>query len=243
MGDIWLNGTTPGFASLDAVIRSAGLHLVTVDGWQWNSRSSGGFPNPGPMGVVVHHTASPANFENDLYYCSTGHQDAPVGNLLLGPAGEVGLMAGGAANCQGKGGPWHTSRGTVELDNGNARLIAIEACNDGQGMVWPRAQTDAYDALVTALCVAYGFRMDRWEQFGSDVLSHAEWCMPSCPGRKCDPAGPAEGRSWAPGPTGGCSAGNIWIMDRFRADLGGAAPVVDEDEDFVLHVAPEQFSR
>jgi hypothetical protein len=175
------------------------------------------------MGVVVHHTASPARstpgqqFQNDASYCAVGHQDAPVGNMVLGPDGELSVHAAGAANTQGKGGPWTTSRGTVPLDGGNSRLVAIEACNDGQGQVWNPAQCEAYAALVGELAAAYGFRTDRWGAHASDVLSHEEWTRPSCPGRKCDPAGPSP---WSPQQAGGCSAGNVWTMDLFRAEVG-----------------------
>jgi hypothetical protein len=178
--------------------------------------------------VVVHHTASPnrsGQFANDASYCAVGHQDAPVGNIVLGPAGECSVHAAGAANTQGKGGPWTTSRGPVPLDGGNSRLLAIEASNDGQGQTW--GQADAYAALVAELAGAYGFRLDQWAGYSSDVLSHEEWTRPSCPGRKCDPAGPSP---WSPAPTGGCSAGNLWNLDAFRAALGAPLPPPEEDD-------------
>lgn len=238
---VYLDGSAAGYPSLAAVCAGAGLVVVPTDGWERRARSSGGFPDVGPMGVVIHHTASPASstpgrqFSNDLAYCSTGHPDAPVGNLVLGPEGQVGLVAGGAANTQGKGGPWTTSRGVVPLDTGNSRLIAIEASNDGLGQPWPAAQCNAYVALVSALCDAYRFRRDRWDRFASDVLSHAEWTEPSCPGRKADPAGPAVGRTWAPYPTGGVSA-NRWTVDNFRRDLTEPAPLPPPEEDPMLYL-------
>jgi hypothetical protein len=180
----------------------------------------------------VHHTASPAKstsgaqFQGDASYCAVGHQDAPVGNFVLGPEGQVSVHAAGAANTQGKGGPWTTSRGVVPLDGGNSRLIACEASNDGQGQPW--TQAGVYAAIAAAIAGAYGFRVDRWDAHAADILSHEEWTEPSCPGRKCDPAGPSP---WSPSSTGGCSAGNLWVMDAFRADLGTLpAPTPPEDD-------------
>jgi hypothetical protein len=229
MSGIYLNGTMVGYPSLLEVCRRAQPAATGLDGWEWRARGSGGFPY-GPMGVVVHHTASPdrdGQFEGDRDYCGTGHPDSPVGNLVLGPAGEVSVHAAGAANTQGAGGPWTTSRGGISQDNGNANLIAIEASNDGQGQVWSEAQCDVYVALIRELAGAYGFRLDRWGEFSSDILSHEEWTRPSCPGRKCDPAGPSP---WSPAQSGGCSAGNLWDMNAFRETCAFGAPEPEEEE-------------
>ena len=62
----------------------------------------------------------------------------------------------------------------------------------------------------------------------ADILSHEEWTRPSCPGRKCDPAGPSP---WSPTQSGGCSAGNLWSMDLFRNELAQLpAPLPPEDD-------------
>ena len=115
--------------------------------------------------------------------------DGPVGALFLARDGRVTVGAAGATNCQGKGGPWDLSTGQIPKDQGNAYGIAIEAANAGTGEPWPAAQTDAYVIACRALCDAYGLAY-------GDVLSHWEWCEPSCPGRKIDPAGPSP---WATG--------------------------------------------
>jgi hypothetical protein len=141
--------------------------------------------------------------------------DRPIGAMLLERSGRVTVGAAGATNTQGKGGPWTLSNGTIPLDKGNAYGIAIEAANRGTGEMWPTVQQDAYTALCSALCEAYGLDPAR------DCLSHAEWCQPSCAGRKTDPAGPSR---WA--------SSGTWDMDGFRRDTANGQqeePVTDED--------------
>ena len=196
MGDYWLT---------DLPAKLSGLPNVSFySGWQTRSRSSGGYDKL--LGVAVHHTASRTSTANDCYYNWVTCGDGPVGAIYLGRAGEIVVGAAGATNCVGKGGPWNLSRGTVPKDQGNQNTISIEAGNAGDGSeAWPAAQQDAYIALVRALCQGYGFDPSR------DVLSHYEWCLPTCPGRKIDPAGPSR---W-----GSINAAGTWNMDAFRAEL------------------------
>ena len=156
MGSIYINGTTAGYPSIADVIRDAGLVLELWDGWEWNTRSSGGMTDL--RSIVVHHTASSpsTSFQNDWSYCAAGHQDAPVANLLLGRDGRVGCHSGGASNHAGKGGPWQASRGTIPLDSGNSHTIGIEAQNSGVGELWSAQMLGCYEVLVAALCDAYG---------------------------------------------------------------------------------------
>lgn len=230
---VWLNGTHPAYRPLDDLLRAAGVHqIVTAPGWKTTSRRSNtqGFPSNGPYGVVVHHTASAPRstpgkqFEIDFNFLTSGHPDRPVGNLLLGPEGQVGIVAAGSANCQGKGGPILTSRGAVPKNEGNSYLIAIEASNSGQGQVWPAVQQDAYVRIVAQLCRDYGFKE-------TDVVSHEEWTRPSCPGRKCDPAGPSR---WSNDNVGGCTAKNLWVMDRFRASVKQRLALAGSAETFTM---------
>lgn len=179
MGSIYIDGRTPGYPAIDQVIRNAGLNLRLWNGWQNNTRSTGGFEQL--LGIVVHHTASGSgtSFDADWTYCAQNHQDAPVANLLLGRDGLVGLHSGGASNHAGKGGPWNCSRGQVPLDSGNSRLIGIEAQNNGVGENWAPIMCDAYEILCAALCEAYGFNPI------SDEPAHFQWA----PSRKIDPWG------------------------------------------------------
>ena len=194
MGAYWLH-------DLPAVIAGAGLDVDTWPGWQDRSRSSGGYD--AVYAVFAHHTGSSTSPDNDMSYMWDNAEDRPIGALYLARDGVVTVGAAGATNTQGKGGPWTLSTGTIPLDKGNAYGIAIEAAG-GYGDPWPAEQTDAYLVLVAALCSAYGLDVDR------DVLAHFEWCEPSCPGRKVDPAGPSP---WATG-------SGSWDMDAFRADAG-----------------------
>lgn len=181
----------------------AGIPNVTYyQGWQTRSRSSGGYAEV--LGVAVHHTASSTSTANDNYYQWVTCSDGPVGAIYLGRDGGIVVGAAGATNCVGKGGPWTMSRGTVPLDRGNEYTISIEAGNAGTGEPWPQIQQDRYITLVRALCAGYGLQP-------RDVISHYEWTLPSCPGRKIDPAGPSR---W-----GTINASGTWDMDRFRAEL------------------------
>jgi hypothetical protein len=200
MGGIWLY-------DLPDVLAAAGLTVETWPGWENRARGSGGYD--AVRAVFAHHTASNTSPDSDRSYMwDSSSGDQPIGALYLARDGIVTVGAAGATNTQGKGGPWNLSTGTIPKDQGNAYGIAIEAANAGTGEPWPAAQTDAYLAACSALCAAYGLDPDR------DVLSHREWCEPSCPGRKIDPAGPSP---WA---TGAAS----WNMAGFRADV--AAGVV-----------------
>ena len=199
MGSIWLT---------DLPSKLSGIPNVNVySGWQTRSRGSGGYD--ALLGIAVHHTASKTSTQNDCYYNWVICDDGPVGAIYLGRAGEIVIGAAGATNCVGKGGPWNLSRGTVPQDKGNQNTISIEAGNSGTGEPWPDAQQNAYIALVKALCDGYGFA-------ATDVISHYEWCLPSCPGRKIDPAGPSR---W-----GSINASGTWNMDLFRAELTGSTP-------------------
>jgi hypothetical protein len=85
-------------------------------------------------------------------------------------------------------------------------MIAIEAANNGVGEPWPQVQLDAYVALVGALCWWYDLDPQ------SDVYSHWQYCAPSCPGRKIDPAGPTPSRP----DIGGTSGSATWSTQAFR---------------------------
>lgn len=186
MGDRYLT-------DLADVLRAAGLEVVELDGWQYRSRGSGGYDDGRPDHVMVHHTASPpsASGENDAWYCATGDEDAPLSNLCLDRDGVWWVLAGGATNTNGKGGPLNG----VPADSMNTHAIGVEA-NGGYGHPWPAVQTSSYTRGVRALCDRYGCKY---------VAGHAEWA----PDRKVDPAGPSP---WAAG-------NDTWNMDGFRNDV------------------------
>jgi hypothetical protein len=192
------------------VLRRAGLTVTEVDGWQTRSRSSGGYDSGRPTHVMVHHTASGPSSDGwpDVNYMTYSSDNRPVANLYVNRAGAWWVMAAGATNTNGKGGPVDG----CPADSMNTHAIGIEAGNNGTGEPWPPAQQEAYTTAVAALCDAYDIPTGR-------VLSHAEWA----PDRKIDPAGPSR---WAPSGT--------WPMDPFRADVaagwpGGHEPEPDDD--------------
>ena len=200
MGDRYLT-------DLADVLRRAGLTVIELDGWPYRARGSGGFDAGRPTYVMVHHTASPpsSSGENDAWYCAEGDEDAPLSNLCLDRDGAWWVLAGGATNTNGKGGPVQG----VPADSMNTYAIGIEA-NGGYGEPWPAAQTDSYLSGVRALCDAYGIE---------HVLAHFEWA----PTRKVDPAGVS--------PWSGDSSS--WDMDAFRRDLeqmGGTDVALSDDD-------------
>ena len=121
------------------VLRAAGLSVEEHDGWQQRHRSSGGY-NGGPVGIIVHHTASPASWDGqrDVDFIAVGCDVAPMANLYLDRKGQWWVLAAGASNTNGKGGPW----GPLPLDSANSRVIGIEAGNDGVGEAWPDVMQD-----------------------------------------------------------------------------------------------------
>ncbi len=221
MGSIWLT-------DLPDVLRAAGLDVATWPGWETRSRSSGGYD--AIRAVFCHHTASNTSPSNDMSYMwDNTSGDQPIGALYLARDGRITVGAAGATNTQGKGGPWNLSTGPIPKDAGNANGIAIEAANAGTGEPWPAAQTSAYVAACRALCSAYGLEPS-W-----DVLSHREWCEPSCPGRKVDPVGPSP---YAVGATS-------WNMAAFRFDVAQIAPPkpvppTPKDE-YMLYIAVPKY--
>jgi N-acetylmuramoyl-L-alanine amidase len=201
MGDRYLT-------DLADVLRAVGLTVIELDGWRNRSRGSGGYDPGRPTHVMVHHTASPpsASGESDAWYCATGDEDAPLSNVCLDRDGVWWVLAAGATNTNGKGGPIDC----VPADSMNTYAIGVEA-NGGYGSPWPDVQTRSYVTGVAALCSAYGCTY---------VRAHAEWA----PDRKIDPAGPSP---WATG-------NNTWDMNAFRADVkvdGGSGFQPDGGDD------------
>jgi LysM repeat protein len=190
--------------------RSGGLTVTTFDGWETRSRSSGGYDDL--LGIGYHHDASSAgsNDDNTDAYGWLNASDKPIGAMRLHRDGKLVVGAAGATNTMGKGGPLTCSKGTIPLDKGNQFMIAIEAANNGVGETWPKVQVDAYVNLVAALCKWYGLDPNR------DIFGHFDYCAPSCPSRKIDPAGPAA----APyTDLKGTNSAGTWKLSAFRAHV------------------------
>jgi hypothetical protein len=192
------------------VLRQAGLAVVEMDGWPGRHRGGAGY-NRKPIGIIVHHTASAPSWDGqkDCDFLAKGSDVAPVANLYIDRSGTWHVLAGGATNTNGKGGPWGN---VIGVDSANSRVIGIEAGNNGVGEAWPDAMQDSYTAGVAALAERYGIET-------GNVLAHHEWA----PTRKVDPAGPSR--------FGSVNHSGSWDMDTFRAEVSkkrgwtGAPPV------------------
>lgn len=185
-----------------AVLRAVGLNVVEVDGWQTRARKSGGYAH-GPWCVMWHHTASQATPDNDIAYI-IGADTAPISNLYLDRTGTIHVIAAGATNTNGEGGPMTLSRGTVPADKMNEYAISIEAANSGLGEPWPEVQIDAFFTASNALTDAYGM-------LATDIASHAAWTT-----RKIDPAtaNAVQGR-WRPR---SINSSGTWNVDDIRTE-------------------------
>jgi hypothetical protein len=195
-----------------------GLHVVEMDGWETRARSSGGYESGRPWAIMWHHTASQTSPENDASYMCHGSPDRPIANLLLARDGSVWVLAAGATNTNGKGGPTGFSKGVVPQDSMNTYAISIEAANNGVGEQWPQAQIDAYFVLNNMLARRLGLNPD-------DCCTHQQWA----PDRKIDPATAAAVQGpWHPGSV--TSSGTWSLPDIAREALDRASVPEPEPE-------------
>lgn len=160
--------------NLAAVLRSAGLRVVEVPGWQ--SRGRG--PMIAARSITCHHTAGPKSHSPgatpSLSVVTKGRSDlpGPLCHLYLSRDGVWYVVAAGRANHAGA---------TREAWQGNSYAIGIEAEAAGVPGVaadWPEVQMLAYAQGCKALAEAYGIPVSR-------ILGHKEVCAPQ--GRKPDP--------------------------------------------------------
>lgn len=212
MGSIWLT-------DLADVCRATGLTVGEVDGWRIRSRSSGGFD--AVLGASAHHTASNPATDGapDVRYITNVSPYKPISNLYLDRGGQVWVIAAGATNTCGKGGPWLD----IGQDQANRTTIGVEMANNGVGEPWPAVQQHAAVTLYRAIWSHYGARF-AWSD-PRRIFAHKEWA----PGRKIDPAGPS---MWA-------NSAGIWDMDAFRADVTSGPPISPpppEDDDMAVPV-------
>jgi hypothetical protein len=188
------------------VLRAAGLTVVEYAGWTTRARSSGGYADGRPWAFLWHHTASQTTPANDASYMCNGSPDRPIANLLIPRDGSVWVLAAGATNTNGKGGPLAMSRGTVPADCMNEYAVSAELANAGTGVEpYPVAQIDAAFAASVAVCQWLGLDP-------GDVANHQTWA----PTRKIDPA-PADAVEGPWRPRSSTSSGT-WHQDDVRAE-------------------------
>jgi len=199
------------YDDIDETLRAAGLTVRECEynaGWQTRARSSGGFPSP-PLAVFWHHTASSTSIENDLAWQCHGCDDAPVGNMTIDREGSVWIVAAGASNCAGKGGPATFSRGTIPADSGNTRGWNVECACDGVGGAYSAATVEAYFLASNALNARFG-------NLPTDVISHALGAGDGWTDRKIDPAtADAVEGPWQPGAV---NSSGTWSLADLRAE-------------------------
>jgi len=208
------------YTDIADVLRAAGVEVGENSinaGWQSRARSSGGFP-AAPLCCFWHHTASQTSPENDLSFMINGSDDEPVGNMLLDRNGVAWIIAAGASNCAGKGGPSSFSRGTIPVDGGNTRGWQIECANNGVGEPWPQVQIDALFRASNALNARFGNQP-------SDIISHALGAGDGYTDRKIDPATASGVQGpWMPRST---NSSQTWSLEDMRNEClarAGQAP-------------------
>jgi hypothetical protein len=164
----------------------------TIAGWETRARSSGGLIEV--RGAIWHHTASGPRSDgaNDANFIATGGGTPPISQLYLDRTGTVWIIAAGAANHAGRGGPLapRSPAPWLPQNDANRYTIGIEMANAGTGEQWPRVQLEAAITLGAILTRRFRYSLDR-------NIGHRDWCGPdtSTPGRKIDPSGP-----WQNGP-------------------------------------------
>jgi N-acetylmuramoyl-L-alanine amidase len=176
------------------VLRAAGCQVVEEPGWETRGR-----PRPfAPIGVMLHHDASPAGQTSngaDVIVNGRPGLKGPLGNLWLAYDGTWHCCAAGSANHAGEGdGSWG------DIDDGNHDTIGIET-DHTTDEDWTTGQQSSALRGVDALRRRLGMTD---AQVGRRILAHKEWA----PSRKVDP--------------------DPMDMDRARAQLLAYDPAAEE---------------
>lgn len=157
---------------LPHVLKSAGLKVALVPGWESRGRAEMGEV----LGVICHHTGGERHGNMPtLQLLIDGRSDlsGPLSQLGLGRDGTFYVIAAGRCNHAGAG-IWN------DVTNGNSNFIGIEAENTGgaNDFPWPAVQVDAYQRGVAAILKFIG-------QPAMACAAHKEYALPA--GRKQDP--------------------------------------------------------
>jgi hypothetical protein len=158
----------------------------------------------------------------------------PTCNIYIARDGVIWVLAAGATNTSGKGGPLQLSRGQVPLDSANTTTVGMEIGNNGTGEPYPQVQIDA--AFLASNVINH--------QLGnsySDLFSHNLYAR----SRKIDPATAlAVQGPWVPRSV---TSSGTWSTDDIRSEAirratapaptpeeGMSAPTVVVAEDNVV---------
>lgn len=173
MGSIYLN-------KMADWLRLAGLEVIEFEGWMTRGRSSGGYDSGFPVCMMWHHDASSPNTNprSTAEYACYNADAKPICNLQVDRTGKVWVLAAGATNTNGSGGPVTLPSGkTVPLDKMNTQAVGMEICNNGVGEEYPAKQIDACFKTSIVIANNLGIPCD-------DACIHQVWA----PTRKIDPA-------------------------------------------------------
>lgn len=195
---------TPFLTGLARVLRSTGLPVVEVPGWETRNGHTGGFRDV--YGVVVHDTETRdsafdnAQGKNPAESWLLPGEDAPTlpwvadlrgwwrggaasYNIVLGRSGTVYLVAGGTAWQAGTG-TW-PKNGVAGINpgvrDGEANLHTIGVSMDANRDRYPTT-----DAQKRALALVLKALNDEW---GGDlaVMAHGEWAAERTKDKRTDP--------------------------------------------------------
>ena len=110
------------------VLRNAGLTVQEVDGWKQRQRGGSGYQMARPQGIIVHHTASPKSWDGkrDVDYMTKQCEAKPLANLYLDRSGRFWVLAAGATNTNGKGGPWQSLPQNGATGSSSCRSLRAE---------------------------------------------------------------------------------------------------------------------
>jgi N-acetylmuramoyl-L-alanine amidase len=155
------------------VLRAAGCRVEEAPGWKTRGRPR----SFGPIGIMLHHDASPAGeTAHGWEVIAYGREglDGPLGNLWLAYDGTWWCIAAGSANHAGEGdGSWG------DIDDGNHDAIGIETDHTSDER-WTGGQQSSALRGCDALRRKLGMTDAQIER---RVLAHKEWA----PSRKIDP--------------------------------------------------------
>lgn len=110
---------------LGDALRDSGLIVAETTGWRQRTATSG--PQPAPIGVLEHHTAYTASYDDpapSLQLCIEGREDlaGPLCHVLIGFDGVVHLIAAGRANHAGEA----KASGPNPAGDGNTLYVGFE---------------------------------------------------------------------------------------------------------------------
>ena len=176
-------------------LKTAGLNVEALDGWQMRAASSYSFE---PVGIMLHHTASNAQSGNmpcrNLIINGRRDLKGPLSQFLIGRNGDILLVAGKRCNHAGRGMAGRIEQLLADVEppdygqglydapkpgayrSGNKHFVGIECEANGVGERWSDQLIEATVTACAVLCILHD-----WNPL-TRILMHREWTS-----RKVDP--------------------------------------------------------